>query len=310
MDYREQKRVWSVDQLSKSEFFHQKVHEWGLIEVSDAIDSLHGEELTWMLGELNISENAWNRLIHRGIKPVVVFSHPIVLKTIRRAVGYYRMLAMVSQKSMNRVRLSTKQFEEGAFPDDEIALALARHFNAIISALIKADETLDEREFDLWRGMAAGSQAQGSWQNTKGAKAEAILRGLLLKRLREQHLGGIQPDDERRIFLPDDRVVVFSDEPDIGIFSQGIPLAAVEIKGGIDTAAVLERIGAAIKSLRRIKDLNSDAVTLVIIQEPSLTAQAERDLNANQSVVNHWMTIEEVLTSHEYRRKLFSLLNL
>jgi hypothetical protein len=24
-------KAWSLDQLSKSEFFHQKLHEWGLL---------------------------------------------------------------------------------------------------------------------------------------------------------------------------------------------------------------------------------------------------------------------------------------
>jgi len=54
---------------------------------------------------LGISQKAWNKVIHRGIKPVLIFAHPQVLMSVSRAVGYYRMLAMVSQKSMNRVAL-------------------------------------------------------------------------------------------------------------------------------------------------------------------------------------------------------------
>jgi hypothetical protein len=56
--------------------------------------------------------------------------------------------------------------------------------NQIISRLIELDETIDAREFDLWRGMAAGSQAQGSWQNAKGAKFEVTVKGIIQKRIR------------------------------------------------------------------------------------------------------------------------------
>jgi hypothetical protein len=47
--------------------------------------------------------------------------------------------------------------------------------------------------------------------------------------------------------------------------------AAVEIKGGIDTAGVLERVGAAIKSLRRAKEENPQSTTILILQGVSIT---------------------------------------
>ncbi len=37
------KRSWSIDQLAKSEFFHQKLHEWELMEVAQRIDQIKGE---------------------------------------------------------------------------------------------------------------------------------------------------------------------------------------------------------------------------------------------------------------------------
>jgi len=56
----------------------------------------------------------------------------------------------------------------------------------MISALVEADEEINVREFDLWRGMASGSQAQGSWQNHKGASAEVAIREVVLRRLQER----------------------------------------------------------------------------------------------------------------------------
>ncbi|MCI0552276.1 MAG: hypothetical protein L0287_15100, partial [Anaerolineae bacterium] len=72
--------AWTLDQLAKSAFFHRKLHEWKLLEIADQIDQVRGENLNW--DNLNISEQAWNKVIHRGIKPVVVFAHPFVLQTV------------------------------------------------------------------------------------------------------------------------------------------------------------------------------------------------------------------------------------
>ncbi|RLG33295.1 hypothetical protein DRN97_05360 [Methanosarcinales archaeon] len=145
--------------------------------------------LEWNRKDLGITNRAWKRVIHRGIKPVRVFAHPKVLIQNPKRIGYYRMLAMVSQKSMSRVGLSINRYEGGKGQlNDEIALHISKHVNKIVSILIEHDEKIDDREFDLWRGMAAGSQAQGSWQNTKGDRAEVVIKDLIERRIREKGL--------------------------------------------------------------------------------------------------------------------------
>ena len=95
-----------------------------------------------------------------------------MLTSIARSTGYYRMLAMVSQKSMIRLRLTTSDYEEGSrSPSSEAANGIAVRLNQIISQLLLDEEHITESEFDLWRGRAAGTQAQGSWQNEKGSSA-------------------------------------------------------------------------------------------------------------------------------------------
>ena len=79
-------KAWSIDQLAKSEFFHQKLHDWGMMEVAAQIDQLQGETLEWNSEHLGISERAWNKVIHRGIKPVIVFAHPDVLTSVPRGL--------------------------------------------------------------------------------------------------------------------------------------------------------------------------------------------------------------------------------
>ena len=84
-----EKEVWSLDQLTKSEFFHQKLHEWGLVEIAYQIERIKGEELSWNKKKLGVSRKAWDKVIHRGIKPVIIFAHPQILANVSRSVGYY-----------------------------------------------------------------------------------------------------------------------------------------------------------------------------------------------------------------------------
>jgi hypothetical protein len=309
-------KAWSLDQLTKSEFFHQKLHEWGLLTIAAEIEKTKGETLDWDLSSLGISKQAWDKVIHRGIKPVVVFAHPAVLKSVSGSVGYYRMVSMVSQKSMNRIGLSVTRYEAGEDDPDnlsllrEYALAIAKHLNQIISHLVEFDEKINVREFDLWRGMAAGSQAQGSWQNTKGSRVEVIVKGILQRRLRERGLVSDEKEDGLRMQLKDGRAVIFADEPDVAIYKDGKIQAAVEIKGGIDTAGVLERVGAAIKSLRRAKEENRRSTTILILQGVSITEKARRDLEINRDAVNRWFVVEDVLENESKREEVLGLLRI
>jgi len=39
--------AWKSDQLTKSEFFHRKLHEWGLLEIAYELENIKGEKLNW-----------------------------------------------------------------------------------------------------------------------------------------------------------------------------------------------------------------------------------------------------------------------
>ena len=73
------------------------------------------------------------------------------------------------------------------------------------------------------------------------------------------------------------------------IFSGDRIQAAVEIKGWIDTAGVLERIGAAMKSLSRVKEDDPTAITILIVSSVSMSPQARHDIQANKQTVNSWV---------------------
>ena len=158
----DKRRAWAVDQLQKSLFFHQRLHEWGLISVAQEIERISGDSLDWNLQELGISEYAWNRIIHSGIKPIIVY----------------------------------------------------------------------------------------------------------------------------RIY------------------------AAVEVKGGIDPAGVLERVGAAIKSLSRAKEESPGAITILVMSGVSMSEQARRDIESNKSNVNYWFTVEDILEDPVQRNRYYGLMGI
>lgn len=307
---------WRIDQMSKSLFFHQKLQAWGLVEVAEEIESIAGERLNWDFNALGISHNAWDKTIHSGIKPIIVFAHPQVLTTVERSTSYYRMLAMVSQKSMNQVGIPTSRFEKSAtFPSLIAATSIVQRLNTIISRLIETEFRVNRREFDIWRGMAAGSQAQGSWQNAKGDRVEIVIRNDLIACLRQSGLiaDELLVDVNSRpvdLELSDGRLLRMGTEPDVAFYANGKIEVAVEIKGGIDVAGVLERVGAAIKSLRRAKGENPKAITILIVSAVSMSPQAERDISSNKDSVNFWFKIEDILESSAPRSDYFRLLGL
>ena len=308
-----EKERWTIDQITKSKFFHHKLHEWGLLEIAYELEAIKGEEFEWDLEKLNISPKAWNKVIHRGIKPIRVFSHPDVLKENPKRVSYYRMLAMVSQKSMSKVGLAVNGYEEGRRNfDNDTAIKISKHLNRIISILIEHDEKIDAREFDLWRGMAAGSQAQGSWQNTKGDRAEVVIKELIERRIREkgEMLEEITHRKSKKIKLKDGRILVMGSEPDIGLYKDNIILIAVEIKGGIDPAGVHERFGAALKSLGRAKQENPESITVLIMQDISLTPKSKEEIDKNKAIIDYFFTIEDVIGNEDLREQLYDILKI
>ncbi|MBN1874668.1 MAG: XcyI family restriction endonuclease [Anaerolineae bacterium] len=313
-DSQNTRESWLVDQITKSEFFHQKLHDYGLLEIAYAIETVQGENLEWNLDTLNISKLAWNKVIHHGIPPVLAFAHPHVLISIKRSIGYYRGLAMVSLKSMSNIGLSIERFETGQNKhplEEDKAWATARHLNELISRLIESDEELDLREFDLWRGTTAGSTAQGSWQNRKGGIAEELVKGFIRRRIRERRLISKENDTDSQALLKDGRTLAYMSEPDIALYDENHQiLVAIEIKGGIDKAGVLERIGAAIKSLSRAKQENPAAITLLIMYKVSMTYQTLEELEAHRDEIDYWLTIEDVLNRDSARQEIFKLFNI
>ncbi len=177
--------------------------------------------------------------------------------------------------------------------------------------LIEKDESINEREFDLWRALAAGSQAQGSWQNNKGTIAEDLIKDIIIKRLREtgQILREGYEGRSKVTTLRDERVIRMGSEPDVAFYKDDKIEIALEIKGGIDTAGALERFGAALKSLRRAKQENPEAITVLFMHEASITDTANGEIEGS-SDIDHLFRIGDIISSDEKRSQLFEILRI
>jgi hypothetical protein len=140
------------------------------------------------------------------------------------------------------------------------------------------------------------------------------VRGMIRKRVLDKNLVQITPglavEDSVSFNLIDGRLLRFSSEPDVAIYENEKITVALEIKGGIDPAGVLERVGAAIKSLGRAKDENPEAITVLLLQGVSMSETATADLRINQAKINHWFTIEDFLENEEIREHVYSHLKI
>ncbi|HSE83008.1 MAG TPA: hypothetical protein VLB01_00500, partial [Thermodesulfobacteriota bacterium] len=71
-----------------------------------------------------------------------------------------------------------------------------------------------------------------------------------------------------------------------------------------------ERVGAAIKSLRRAREEDPQSITILILQGVSIMQRARHDLEINRDAVTYWFTIEDVLENEGKREEIFKLLGI
>ena len=151
----------------------------------------------------------------------------------------------------------------------EAACQVAGLYNSLISFIIEntADWTLEDGYRNIIASM--GISFDGSMRNKMGELPERRLRRLLLQYVVEAELL-VNPAYSRvsdlldnpasgRYTLSDDTVMVFSSEPDVAFERDDTLLATIEIKGGIDPAGALERLGAAEKPAQAAIEVTSAA---------------------------------------------------
>jgi len=123
--------------------------------------------------DLHISVEALRVL--DGVEPPVPYPYyfctPEILAQHPELAVYYRNVAMVSQKVMDDMGLTTVAYEAGQIPPPDSALDLARHFNAIVSALVVAGQITPQRHLEMAYANL-GDSFGGSWCDEIGRFAD------------------------------------------------------------------------------------------------------------------------------------------
>src|SRR6266487_3162712 len=125
----------------RSTFFYRKLHEYKTLEFSTTIMQLipHSKHYSWeSFNDWGISEVAFNMISKSDLNLIQVFAHPKLLREHPHLIGYYRNVAVLSQKAARYLsNADTKRFEEYNNPDitETQALSLSILFNEHISLI-------------------------------------------------------------------------------------------------------------------------------------------------------------------------------
>ena len=220
-----------------------------------------------------ISPGAWEHIRTLSLNPTRVFCHPDMLMEEPFISLYYRGISGLSLKEVANQARSVVSWERP--PDtrqrkarvaEDAAHQVSGLYNSVISSII--ENTTDWTLENGYRNIIAslGISFDGSMRNTAGRIPEQRIRRLLLQ-LAYRHGLLVSPEYSDADSVPmaprsgdytlaDDYVMTFSSEPDVAFRHRASLVATIEIKGGIDPAGALERLGAAEKSAQSAMEDN------------------------------------------------------
>ena len=166
---------------------------------------------------------------------------------------YYRGMTLLSQKQVQAIACNVRNWEDGTFkraPSAEKCLEVARLYNFVISSIIEgsSDWTLENGYRNIIATM--GISLDGSIRNQIGKDAEELIKTKIANWLIENKLTN-QAADAAEFQLPNNTLMRYRSEPDVEILRHGTTIATVEIKGGKDPAAALERLGSMQKNFAK-----------------------------------------------------------
>ena len=234
------------------------------LRVRDVVRSMAGDVgFDLPLESYLISQAAWDHVSRVGVNPALVFCHADMLEEEPFVSLYYRGISGLSLKEVQNQARSVAAWERD--PEkrprkprltNDAAKQVAGLYNSVISSTI--ENTTDWVLENGYRTMVAslGISFDGTMRNTFGRLPEQRVRRLLLQYVVEHGLlaGPDYPNldslstIEGRWELKGNVNMEFSSEPDVAFRRSGSLEATIEIKGGIDPAGALERLGAANKS--------------------------------------------------------------
>lgn len=317
----------------RSTFFYRKLHEYNSLEFSTTIEKLlpYATNYNWDgFRNFKISDIAYNVIVNSDLKLLQVFAHPKLLREHPQLVGYFRNVAVLSQKATKYLSgIDPKKFEteNDVELSEQTALTLSQSFNEHILLIIE-NAFVSFREEEL-RGLlfaSTGAQIDGSWRNAIGEEAEKVVQVMLVQEIvKRKLLNGFilregmkveSPDTAKveqivkniriikGVLLTNQKSVLFSSEPDITVVDEnGKTELVIEVKGGTDPAGALERYGASKKSLEHSLKENKNVKTCFLAS--CITDEVERRVKKDKTI-SKFYNLTEVITNESYKAAFLS----
>lgn len=275
-----------------------------------------------------IDPEAWERIEEKKINPLLIFCHPRVLSEQPRLLVYYRTVALLSQKGFaGLVRGNLAKIESGGVErlDAEWLERAVVAVNSVLSAIVKTAADIEERDLPGFQFASAGFTNQGSWNNEIGAEGERAVKTILVNHLRNEIVqlvwrdGSSTPYSEEMHPTLIDRIqevkvarlkdgyhLLFSSEPDVSLRDpKDIPLVAMEVKAGFDSAGALERLGAGMKSFENDRNINPRVKTVYVVR--CLTPEVQRRISQG-NLADHTFGLAELLVDSRTQQTFSNLI--
>ena len=290
------------------------------VEARLAVASLASQfRFTEQIEAYLISQRAWDHVRGLYLNSASVFCHPEMLVQEPFVSLYYRGISGLSRKEVQEQAVSIVNWEREPSVRQrksrvatESARQVAGLYNSFISSII--ENTTDWTLENGYRTMIAsiGISFDGTIRNRMGELPEQRVRSLLLRYTFDNGLlTDPQYEDVNaiptappsgRYWLTGDLVMAFRSEPDVAFYLGESPQATIEIKGGIDPAGALERLGAAEKSAQAAIESNPRCKNFLIAGV--ITTEMRRRLDQDRLFEKDFLLIE-LLSSETQQEEFF-----
>jgi hypothetical protein len=278
--------------------------------------------------EWGIDDSAWKRALAAGMEPLPVFCHPRVAEEQPRLMAYYRSLTFASRSGLAGLVGDTTDRLEQTTDEYLSRAALMRvvvAVNTLICGLINLQDFLSVECLPWFRYQTFGNIARGRRTSSLLCAGQSAVRAILVNHLRNQIVRLVRRDhwsfdysaevhaqviDEiaeiRVVRLRSGHHLLFSSEPDVSLRDPtDLPLLAIEVKAGFDTAAALERLGAGMKSFDNDRDLNPRLKTVYVVR--CMTPELRKRLTESRHF-DHIFGLAELLADDRTQRKFANLI--
>ena len=264
-----------------------------------------------------ISQAAWDHVAALDVNPSLVFCQADLLVEEPFVSLYYRGISGLSLKEVQNQARSVDVWERD--PEtrtrkprvtSEAALQVAGLYNSVISSII--ENTTDWVLENGYRTMIAslGISFDGTMRNKIGRLPEQRVRRLLLEYVVDHGLlaGPERPNVDSLSTvegvweLAGNVRMVFGSEPDVAFQKSESLEVTIEIKGGIDPAGALERLGAANKSATAALEVNRRCKNFLVAG--AITAEMRTRLDQDR-LFERYFSLVDILASGAYQDSFF-----